>query len=334
VSEVALQRDAAGVYAQAELPPPPRPGPGEVLLRPSLIGICGSDLLAHSERRNCGCGFGHEWIGEVVGLGAGASGLRAGERATSGAFVGCGRCAACRDGRANHCATPTVLGAGPLGAARSWLVLPAVELVRVPDAMGDAAILLEPASVALEALRALGQLAEPEVLVIGAGAIGLLTQLLLQDAGARVSVLDRCEERLAAARELGGQPLHADDAERLRALERGFGAVVDCAHGRGGSRGGLDLGPRLARRGGKLVVVAKYPAGTPAEVDRYASLSVHWLRGASREALAETASRFASLLAAKHRALVRHEFALADAAAAIDCALDTSKSRKVVLRVA
>jgi threonine dehydrogenase-like Zn-dependent dehydrogenase len=335
VSEQALARDAAGAYRLLELPTPPRPARGQLLLRPSLVGICGSDLLAHSEGRNCGCGFGHEWVGEVVAAGAGVSGFAVGERVTSGAFLGCGRCRACHDGRANHCAAPTVLGAGELGAARSWLALPAAECVRVPEPMGDSAILLEPASVGLEALRALGRLADPEVLVIGAGSIGLLTLLLLQESGARVSVLDRCEERLAAARELGAQEaIHADDAERLLALERSFPAVVDCAHGRGGSRGGLDLGPRLARRGGRLVVVAKYPAGTPALVDRYASLAVHWLRGASRAALAETAARFAPLLEQKYRALVRDEFPLHEAEAAIEHALDTSKSRKVVLRVA
>jgi threonine dehydrogenase-like Zn-dependent dehydrogenase len=333
--EFAVGRDAEGRYAQSELPKPPRPARGQVLLRPDMVGICGSDLLAHSEGKNRGCGFGHEWTGEIVALGPGVADFAVGERATSGAFIGCGACEACRDGRANHCGQPTVLGASPLGAARSWLLLPADELVKVPEGMGDAGILLEPASVAVEVLRALGGVGaqDPEVLVVGAGSIGLLTTLLLQDAGARVTAVDRCEERLGAARELGAKTLHADDEAGLERLARSFGAVVDCAHGRDGSRGGLDCAPRLARRGGRVVVVAKYPAGTPVSVDRYAGLDVLFLRGASRHALAETAALHAQRLCDCHRALVRDEFPVADLESALTHALDTRKSRKVVLRV-
>ncbi len=336
MNEFALHRDAAGAYGLLDLPPPPAPGRGQVLLRPDLVGICGSDLGAHCEGRNKGCGFGHEWVGEIAAVGAGVSGFALGERATSGAFVGCGACPACWDGRANHCASPTLLGGGALGAARSWLTLPAAELVRVPDFMGDAGILLEPASVGVEVLRALGRLGarDPDVLVVGAGPIGLLALLLLQDAGARVTALDRCEERLDAARELGASAIHAEDEARLRALERSFPAVVDCAHGRDGSRGGLDFAPRLARRGGRVVVVAKYPAGTRVEVDRYAGLAVRFLRGASRDALAEAAARFAKRLHQHQRALLRDEFPAASVEHAIAHALEPRKSRKVVLRVA
>lgn len=333
--EFALQRDAAGAYKLLDLPEPPALGRGMVLLRPELVGICGSDLGAHCEGRNRGCGFGHEWVGEIVALGPGVSGFALGERATSGAFVGCGACAACQDGRANHCGSPTVLGAGALGAARSWLVLPAAELVRVPEFMGDAGVLLEPASVGVEVVRSLGQQArDPDVLIVGAGPIGLLTLLLLREAGARVTAIDRCDERLDAARELGASAIHASDEARLLALERAFPAVVDCAHGRDGSRGGLDLAPRLARRGGRLVVVAKYPVGTRVEVDRYAGLDVRFLRGVSRDALAETATRFARCLHEHQRALLRDEFPIASVEPAIAHALEPRKSRKVVLRLA
>ena len=98
MSEFAIERDASGRYVSQPLPPPLRPARGQVLLRPDMIGICGSDLLAHSERRNCGCGFGHEWTGEIVALGPGVDGFRVGERATSGAFIGCAGLDARNDG--------------------------------------------------------------------------------------------------------------------------------------------------------------------------------------------------------------------------------------------
>jgi threonine dehydrogenase-like Zn-dependent dehydrogenase len=335
MGEFALHRDRDGSYGSLPLPAPPPPGPGQALLRPELVGICGSDLGAHCEGRNRGCGFGHEWVGEVVAVGPGVAGLRAGDRATSGAFLGCGRCPACADGRANHCVAATVLGAGALGAARSWIALPAAELVRVPEFMGDSGILLEPASVGVEVARALARAGprDPELAIVGAGPIGLLALLVLRDAGARVTAIDVCEERLDAARELGASAVRAQDEARLRALERSFAAVVDCAHGRDGGRGGLDLCARLARRGGDIVVVAKYPAGTRVEVDRYAGTTLHFLRGVSRDALAETAARHARRLHETARALLRDEYPVAGVEAAIAHALEPSKSRKVVLRV-
>ena len=251
---------------------PPRPARGQVLLRPDLVGICGSDLLAHCEGKNRGCGFGHEWTGEIVAIGPDVTDFAVGERATSGAFIGCGACEACRDGCANHCAHRRC-SRSPLGAAP--LVLPADELVRVPEGMGDAGILLEPASVAVEVMRLLGRIGahDPEVLVVGAGSIGLLTALLLQDAGARVTAVDRCEERLGAARELGARTCTAGrpDSNAWRAASARWSTAPRPRR----QPRRADWPPRRASRR-PLVVVAR-SGRRVRDVDRYAGLAVHLL---------------------------------------------------------
>jgi threonine dehydrogenase-like Zn-dependent dehydrogenase len=337
-SHFEIRRAADGGYREVAIDAPPhRLGEGEVAVRPLLVGICGSDLAAHTEGRNLGCCFGHEWCGEVTAVGPGVDGLALGDRATSGAFIGCGTCAVCRLGASNLCPSATVLGAHSLGAARSWLVLPSAELVRVPEFMDDSAILIEPASIAVEVLRTWRRsgIRDPEALVVGAGAIGLLTALVLRHAGARVTLLDRCRERLAAGLEVGAEVVDAADEAKLAALERAFPVLIDCAHGRDGGRGGFSYVP-LVRRGGLVIGVAKYPAGATLDLDgpAGAGLTLSWLRGAPRATLAETAGRWARLLHDRHRWLVSDEFPVARIDRAIGRALDAASSRKVVLRIA
>jgi threonine dehydrogenase-like Zn-dependent dehydrogenase len=337
-SHFEVRRAPDGGYREIAIDAPPRRlGEREVALRPVLVGICGSDLAAHTEGRNVGCCFGHEWCGEVTAVGPGVEGLSIGDRATSGAFIGCGDCAMCRSDASNLCPSATVLGAHSLGAARSWLVLPATELVRVPEFMDDSAILLEPASIAVEVLRTWQRsgIRDREVLVVGAGAIGLLTTLVLRDAGARVTLLDRCRERLAAGLEVGVEVADAGDETQLAALERAFPVLVDCAHGRDGGRGGFSHVPRLVRRGGLVIAVAKYPTGSTLAVDGLAGagLTVSWLRGAPRSTLTETAARWARLVHDRHRWLVSDEFPVGRIDLAIGRALDPASSRKVVLRI-
>jgi threonine dehydrogenase-like Zn-dependent dehydrogenase len=333
-----VRRAPNGGYREMAIDAPPsRLGEREVALRPLLVGICGSDLAAHTEGRNLGCCFGHEWCGEVTAVGDAVEGLAVGDRATSGAFIGCGACAMCRAGASNLCPSATILGAQQLGAARSWLVLPAPELVRVPEFMDDSAILLEPTSIGVEVLRTWQRsgIRDREVLVVGAGAIGLLTALVLRDAGAQVTLLDRCRERLAAGAEVGAEVLDAGDEGKLAALERHFPVLVDCAHGRDGGRGGFSYVPRLVRRGGLVIGVAKYPAGATLTVDGLAGagLTLSWLRGASRSTLDETAARWARVLHHRHRWLVSDEFPVGSIDLAIGRALDAASSLKVVLRI-
>src|SRR5882672_863717 len=93
--------------------PAPRPGTGEVLLRVSTAGICGSDIhgfLGHSPRRKPGLILGHEAVGTVAEIGDGVSGVKMGQRVYVNPLISCGKCEACLSGRENCCASWRLLG--------------------------------------------------------------------------------------------------------------------------------------------------------------------------------------------------------------------------------
>jgi 2-desacetyl-2-hydroxyethyl bacteriochlorophyllide A dehydrogenase len=163
---------------------------GEVLLRIEAVGICGSDMHAwhgHDPRRKPGLVLGHEFVGSIER--SAASGFEPGVRYTGNPLITCGRCEYCVQGRNNLCANRGMVGMTRPGAFAEFMALPAASLVEIPQEMSArAAALTEPAATAWHALnlsmRALQRpLHECRVLVIGGGAIGMLSALLLRHIG-------------------------------------------------------------------------------------------------------------------------------------------------------
>lgn len=213
--------------------PDPAPGPGEVLIRISHVGICGSDMhayLGHDERRPAPLILGHEVAGAIV------SGPRAGERVAVNPLVTCGDCAACRAGRDNLCASRQIISMPPReGGFAELLAMPERNLVTVPDDVEDrAAALVEPIACGWHAVRmaraALGaeagmDAADARALVIGGGAIGLGAALSLRAQG--VGDVRLVEPNAARAeflsRRCGVAVIGPDDAAR----QGPFDLVVD-----------------------------------------------------------------------------------------------------------
>ncbi|WP_106419606.1 alcohol dehydrogenase catalytic domain-containing protein [Salinicola tamaricis] len=168
-----------------ELPPL---AAGESRVRVLATGICGSDLHAyhgHDPRRVPPMILGHEAAGEVV------EGALVGKRVTMNPLVICGHCDYCREGRQNLCSNRTMLGMNRPGTFADSVVVPDHCLIELPDGMSPVvAALTEPAATVLHAINRLERslarpLAEARVLVIGAGAVGLLTGLMLRQRGVR-----------------------------------------------------------------------------------------------------------------------------------------------------
>jgi len=168
--------------------PDPVAAPGESLVRIDAVGICGSDMHAwhgHDPRRVPPLILGHEAAGEVVG-GAGV-----GRRVTMNPLISCGHCTYCLTGRANLCENRTMIGMTRAGAYAQYVAIPESCLVDLPQGMEPArAALTEPTATAWHAVdlgaRACWRpLAECDALVIGGGAVGLLTALVLRSRGAR-----------------------------------------------------------------------------------------------------------------------------------------------------
>ena len=187
--------------------PDPVPGQGEVVLKIDAVGICGSDMHAfhgHDPRRKPGLVLGHEFAGTI------AKSLDAkwkeGTRVTGNPLITCGACDFCLQGRDNLCANRTMVGMTRPGAFADYMSIPASSLVAIPQGMpAHIAAATEPAATALHALnlvmRVLARpLPECRALVIGGGAIGLFSALLLRSYGCRdVTVAETNAARRSSA---------------------------------------------------------------------------------------------------------------------------------------
>lgn len=183
------------------------PGPGEVLVRVDAVGICGSELsgyLGHNSLRKPPLVMGHEFCGTVEVAGEMAESLRAGERVVVNPLLFCGVCSACRRGRFNLCSNRTLIGAHRPGAFAEKVVVPAAACHVVPSGMEPAtASLAEPVACAVRAVRLAGVGLGDELLVLGAGPIGVLSARLALAAGTAVTITDTNASRLSIASQWG-----------------------------------------------------------------------------------------------------------------------------------
>jgi 2-desacetyl-2-hydroxyethyl bacteriochlorophyllide A dehydrogenase len=213
--------------------PHPELAPGEVVLKIEAVGICGSDMHAwhgHDPRRKPGLVLGHEFVGSIAE--SAAPGFAVGTRFTGNPLITCGVCEYCVQGRNNLCANRTMVGMTRPGAFAQYMSIPAASLIAMPqDLSYPAAALTEPAATAWHAinltLRALVRpIHECRVLVIGGGAIGMLSALLLRHLGVRRVVLAELNALRRKAVSTHAQCQTIDP--RIDApAENGFDVVID-----------------------------------------------------------------------------------------------------------
>lgn len=250
----------------------PAPVEGEVLLKVTRSGMCGTDASewkagplifplnnAHPISGHRGpMILGHEFIGEIVELGEGVTSFSVGDRVASGAGISCGECPRCAEGRTNLCQRYVTHGLNREGGMAEYVAVPVSTLVPIPDGLSDDhAGLAQPLAVGLHAARRAKVTAGDTVVLIGAGAIGtFVISGLKYLVDATVIVVDFAGERLERAQRLGADHVVAvdDDSDsRVRALIGGFGAdvVIEAS----GAPGQINRGAGWTRRGGTLLQV-------------------------------------------------------------------------------
>jgi (R,R)-butanediol dehydrogenase/meso-butanediol dehydrogenase/diacetyl reductase len=172
--------------------PDPTPGAGELVLRVSGCGVCGSDLHVSSERfLPGGAIMGHEFAGVVEAIGPGTHGWREGEAVCALPIFGCGTCLWCMTGDLHHCSAMKGTGFGEVhGAFAEYVRVSATEAFRLPEDMAPyEGALVEPLAIGLHAIHR-GELKTGDnVLIVGAGPIGITTALWAKHAGAREIVV-------------------------------------------------------------------------------------------------------------------------------------------------
>jgi L-iditol 2-dehydrogenase len=205
----------------------------EVLIRIHACGICPSDLRAYTGLRPAHRSIpytpGHEWTGEVVALGSAADGFAVGDRVVPSWRVVCGECHYCRRGRHNYCEN---LARGRVrGGFAEYGVAPAKAILKIPAEVSYAeASFCEPLACCINGSLDSEIRFGADVVIIGAGPIGLTHMQLAKRSGARVMVSDLIPERLDKARELGAdhtiRASQEDPVKGVKALTGGRGADV------------------------------------------------------------------------------------------------------------
>jgi (R,R)-butanediol dehydrogenase / meso-butanediol dehydrogenase / diacetyl reductase len=257
---------APGDVRIEQVPEPPPPGPGELLIRVTKAALCGTDsaewdhgpLLARPP-----VVLGHEFTGQVVAAGDGA-GFPAGSRVVSGAGVSCGQCEWCAAGRTNLCARYQTLGLHRDGGLAELVLSPAAICRAVPDGLDDTgAAMAQPLAVALHAARR-GRVGPGRgCAVIGAGGIGAFIVAAAAALGAAPLIaVDVADERLSTAEKLGATHTvladtgNADGRDPVPAVLAAAGA--DGAHvviEASGAPASPAAALNMVRRGGDVVIV-------------------------------------------------------------------------------
>lgn len=188
--------------------PIPVPRADEVLLRVRYAGICGSDMQTFAGTQPFATYPrvpGHEFSAEVVEVNGDAQDLSPGLLVTGNPYFNCGACYSCRRGLVNCCQDNETMGVHRDGSFQEYIVMP---VARVHPATGvdpQIAAMIEPFSIGYHAMNRARVTAGDKVLVIGAGAIGILAMVSAQAQGADVWIADVLPERLETARAMGAK---------------------------------------------------------------------------------------------------------------------------------
>jgi L-iditol 2-dehydrogenase len=247
--------------------PKPACGDSQALIKVKAVGICGSDIHAYAGKHpfiSCPIVTGHEATGEVVELGANASGLKIGDHVVLRPQLVCGKCRQCESGRYNICNSLKVLGCQEAGASSDYYAADAGLFYKLPDGVDfKTGTLVEPLAVGVHAAKrgAPGGLAGKKALVIGAGTIGNVTAQSVRAFGAKdVIITDVSEFKLGLAGKCGfTNAVNVAKADLGKYVEEKFGpdgsdVIYECT----ASEPGINQVLGIARKGTSIVIVGVY----------------------------------------------------------------------------
>ncbi|MFD9127698.1 zinc-binding dehydrogenase [Kitasatospora sp. NPDC059571] len=254
---------------------PAEPGPGEVLLAPAYVGICGTDLhIFHGDmdtRVAAPAVLGHEMSGRVVKVGEGVEGWQPGDAVTVMPLAWDGTCPACLAGHQHVCQNLNFIGIDSPGAMQQRWRVPADTLVRLPQSLAlDKAALVEPTAVAVHDVGRAEVRAGEKAVVVGGGPVGVLIALVARAAGADVRVVELSAHRRKLAEESGLATLDPAAEDVVEAVwEWTGGAGADVAFEVSGAAAGVDTAVEVLGVRGRLCLVAIHPRPREINLHRF-----------------------------------------------------------------
>ena len=239
--------------------PAPQVAPGQMLVKPRRIGICGTDyhiLEGKHPFLQYPRVMGHELAVEIVDAPAG-SGFSTGDICVVNPYLSCGTCHACSKGKPNCCVAISVLGVHQDGGMQQLISIPTTNLIKSGGLTADECATVEFLAIGAHAVRRGMVSKEDCVAVVGAGPIGLGAALFASLSGAKVAVLDRDPERVSLARSIAGaEPIVSEDGYLKKVAsftnDSGFDVVFDAT----GNATAMQAGFDLVAHGGRYVLVS------------------------------------------------------------------------------
>lgn len=251
--------------------PMPTITPDEVLLRVKRASICGTDLHIYQwndwakRTVKTPTTLGHEFMGVIEEVGSRVTKWKPGERVSVEGHVTCGQCRACRSSERYLCPFTVGTGVQRSGGFAEYVAVPAANLFRLPDSISDdIASLLDPLGNAVHSALCFPVVGK-DVLITGAGPVGLMSAAVARRAGARhIMITDRNDERLETARKMGASAAINVDKGDLTQLLNAEGVTEGCSVGleMSGSPNALRQLVENMRPGGHIVLLGILPRDT------------------------------------------------------------------------
>ncbi len=206
----ALVKTEAGVGLTLMKMPVPVAGPGEVLIKVHKTAICGTDVHIYNwdpfaqQHIKTPMIIGHEYVGEIAALGDGVTGFRVGQRVSGEGHITCGHCRNCHNGNIQWCKDTVGVGVDRDGAFAEYLVIPAHNVIAIDESLDEEVVSFFDAFGNATHTALMWDLVGEDVLITGAGPIGIMAAGICKYAGARrVVITDLNDYRLDLARKMG-----------------------------------------------------------------------------------------------------------------------------------
>ena len=270
--------------------PEPIPGPGDVLIEVRKMAICGTDLHIYrwdrwaEETILVPLVVGHEFFGVIADVGQAVRGLSVGQRVSGEGHITCGHCRSCRGGRREFCHNHTGVGVTRPGAFAEYLVIPAQNVFPVPTHISDdLAAILDPLGNATHTALSFDCLGE-DVLITGAGPIGVMATAIVRHIGARfVVVTDVNAYRLKMASAMGADRVVDVSAEALGPVMESLGMTegFDVGLEMSGSESAFNQMLDAMNHGGRIAALGIPPGPMTLDINDvvFKGLAVHGIYG-------------------------------------------------------
>ncbi|WP_165726536.1 L-threonine 3-dehydrogenase [Pseudoalteromonas sp. SA25] len=320
--------------------PKPEVGHNDLLIKIRKTAICGTDVHIYkwdewaSKTIPTPMVVGHEYVGEVVDMGQEVRGFKVGDRVSGEGHITCGHCRNCRAGRVHLCRNTTGVGVNREGAFAEYLVIPAFNAFKIPDNISDElASIFDPFGNAVHTALSFDLVGE-DVLITGAGPIGIMAAAVAKHVGARhVVITDVNEYRLDLARKMGASRAVNVASEKLENVIKDLGMTE-----------GFDIGLEMSgvpsafnsmlnnmNHGGKIAMLGIPPSDMAVDWNQviFKGLVIKGIYG--RE-MFETWYKMASLIQSglDLNPIITHQYSVDDFQAGFDMMI-SGQSGKVIL---